>query len=297
MLTTLAQVIANIVADTLVLGVLALGMGIRVRSAQVYDFSYFAMFALGAYLSWALATLGIPFLVSVCVALGTVSLLALLIDLVILRNPLSRNRRLEAMIASLGLFVVVENAISLIAGPETQVLAETPLEVYDLQWLPGAPILNSHQIFAIAASLLVMSVVTAFVISSEWGIRFRATDDNRDLAFALGLRPWRLVSEAQVLCAILAATAGILYALDRDLTPEMALRPMLHVTVAIVLGGLGMLLGPVVGLFAVTTTWHLTGLYFDTQWQDMSVFLLLLIVLLVTPQGLSRTFTGSLRDT
>lgn len=297
MLASLNQVIVNILADTLILSLLALGMGLRVRSAQVYDFSYFAMFALGAYLAWSIASLtGIGLVAACMVSLLCAAVIALLMDTLVLRHPLKRRRHLEAMIASLGIFVVIENAISLIAGPDTKILDQAPSTVYVLDWIVGSPIVNSRQLVAIAISIVVMVILTLFISTSRWGLRFRATDDNRELALALGLRPWRLVSETQLLCAALAALSGLLFALDRDLTPDMAIRPMLHVTVAIVLGGLGTLLGPVAGLLAVTATWHLTGLFFATQWQDISVFVVLLVILSVTPRGLSGSLTGSLRN-
>ena len=297
MLATMIQIVLNILADTLVLGGLALGMGLRVRSAQVYDFSYFAMFALGAYLAWAIALYGGIALVSASfLAIVIVSAIALLIDTTLFRSPLIQKRNLEAMIASLGLFVVFGNTIALLAGPDTKLLAQDASTTYILDWIVGSPVINSHQIFAAGIGILVIALVTILISNSRWGLRFRATDDDRELALALGLRPWRLVSETQVLCAALAALSGILYALDRDLTPEMAIRPMLHVTVAIVLGGLGTLFGPVAGLLVVTTTWHFTGYFIGTQWQDMSIFLILLIVLMVTPRGLSASLTGSLRN-
>lgn len=298
MFTTLSQIALNIVADTVVLGVLALGMGMRVRSAQVYDFSYFAMFLLGAYVAWSIVSLsGTALVIASLLALVVASATALLVDLAVLRSPLIQGRSLEAMIASLGVFVIAENAISLVAGADTKVLAQDPPIAHTLDWLIGSPILNSHQLFGLLTGALVILLVVTLLATSKWGLRFRAADDNRELALALGLRPWRLVSETQILCAALAALSGILYALDRDITPDMAIRPMLHVTVAIVLGGLGTLLGPVIGLLAVTTTWHVTGFFLETQWQDLSVFLILLIVLLVTPQGLSGTLTGTLRNT
>lgn len=298
MLAVLSQIVVNIIADTLVLGLLAIGMGLRVRSAQFYDFSYFAMFAIGAYLIWFFTSVvGLAIFLAIFSSILILGGIAYLIDIVLLRKPLLDGHRLETMIASLGIFVVIENLLSLLAGPDNKLILNTPAGVYNLSWLPGEPVLNSHQIAGSAISLLVIILLVTYILKSTWGIRFRATDDNRNLALAMGLRPWRIVSEMQVVCVILAGVSGILYGLDRDLVPEMALRPMLHVTIAIVLGGLGTIMGPFWGLLVVTAVWHLSGLFFDTKWQDASVFIMLLGVLVMMPKGLSGNLSGALRQT
>lgn len=296
-MSVLSQIMVNILADTLVLGLLAVGMGLRVRSAQFYDFSYFSMFALGAYLIWFFTSIvGLNITLAIFTTIIILGVIAYAVDILLLRKPLLDGHRLETMVASLGIFVVIENLLSLLAGPDNKLILNNSAVVYTLSWLPSEPVLNSHQVTGSAISLFIIIFLVTYILKSTWGIRFRATDDNRNLALAMGLRPWRIVSEMQVVCVILAGLSGILYGLDRDLVPEMALRPMLHVTIAIVLGGLGTLMGPFWGLLVVTSIWHFSGLFFDTKWQDVSVFIMLLGVLISMPKGLSGNLTGALRQ-
>jgi branched-chain amino acid transport system permease protein len=255
-------------------------------------------YVLGSYLTWGLSELiGISFLLLLPIALILTGIIAHVLDLFIFHPALKAGRRLEAMIASLGALVVIENILFLLAGPDTKFLELESTRLFQFSSSFGFVAINSNQLIQCFVSIILLVLLTLMITKSNWGIRFRAVDSNRELAVALGLRPWRLISEAQLLCACIAALSGVLFALDRDLVPDMTLRPMLHVTVAIVIGGLGRLLGPVLGAIVVTSTWHIAGVVFDTQWQDASVFVMLLLILLISPQGITGALSSSLRDT
>lgn len=293
-----SQVFFNILIDASLLGLFSFGMSIRIRSAQVYDFSYFSMFVLGAYLTWGILELtGLNFLFTVLIAITILGITALTIDVIIYRSPLLAGRRLEAMIASLGLLVVVENLLFILAGPDTKIFRIESTKPLQFDSGFGLVFVSGVQLTQLLVSSGLLVFLTIILNKSDWGVRFRAVDSNRNLAFSLGLRPWRLISEAQILCACLAGLSGILFALDRNLVPDMVLRPMLHVTVAIVIGGLGKFLGPVIGAVAVTFAWHVAGIYLGTQWQDASVFVMLIFILLFFPRGLTGKLNTILRET
>jgi branched-subunit amino acid ABC-type transport system permease component len=82
-----------------------------------------------------------------------------------------------------------------------------------------------------------------------------------------------------------AGAAGILVALDTDLNPTMGLRVLLMSVTAVIVGGEGRIHGVAIGALLVGATQHLGVLRLDTQWQDAIVFALLIVFLIVRPQG------------
>lgn len=210
-----------------------------------------------------------------------------------MRDLLAKHRTLGALIASLGVMVVIENGLALLAGPDNKVLRHGPAYSSPIgSWA----VMTDVQVGAVVGAVVLLVGTSAALGLSRWGARFRAVASNRDLALAHGLQPWLVVTQVQVLIGVLTGLAGIVFALDRDLTPDMPLRPMLYVTAAVAIGGLSRNMGPVLGAGVVAVTWHSAGVLIDTRWQDAAVFALLLAVLVLNPRGLAGAFVGAIRQ-
>jgi len=183
------------------------------------------------------------------------------------------------MLVSLGLLIVVENVIALCFGDQRVAM---PVDVQAVSVL-GAR-LTVTQIVAIAASALLF-VCLAALFQTRLGVRIRAVANDVDLAATCGLRVDHVILFATVISGMTGALAGILWALDNDLTPAMGFRPLLYGLVGAIVGGFrgmaGALLGGLfVGLIGCCALWIL-----PTQWQDGIVFVILVAFLLLRPEG------------
>lgn len=83
----------------------------------------------------------------------------------------------------------------------------------------------------------------------------------------------------------LAGIAGILVALDVDMTLTMGMNMLLMGVVAMMIGGVGSFWGIVLGSLLLATAQNLAVWYISSQWMDASAFIILLIFLLFRPQG------------
>jgi branched-subunit amino acid ABC-type transport system permease component len=88
-----------------------------------------------------------------------------------------------------------------------------------------------------------------------------------------------------MLGSAIAGLAAILAAFDTDLTPVMGFKALLGAVVAVIVGGRGSILGVLLGGLLVGMAQHLVVWKLPAQWQDTSVFVILVVFLLFRPQG------------
>jgi branched-chain amino acid transport system permease protein len=113
----------------------------------------------------------------------------------------------------------------------------------------------------------------------------RAVANDSELSSALGLNSGRVIAVAFALGSALAGVAAIFIAYDTDLTPMMGFRAILMGVVAVIVGGVGSIPGALVGGLFVGLAQHLGVWKLPTQWQDAIVFLILIVFLVLRPQG------------
>jgi branched-chain amino acid transport system permease protein len=113
----------------------------------------------------------------------------------------------------------------------------------------------------------------------------RAVASDSELAKLSGIKSDRIILISFAIGSALAGIAGILVALDVDMTPTMGMNMLLMGVVAMIIGGVGSIRGIVLGSLLLATAQNLAVWYISSQWMDASAFVLLLIFLLFKPEG------------
>ena len=137
--------------------------------------------------------------------------------------------------------------------------------------------------------VVVLLAMTWLLRRTRTGTAIRAVADNHDLAESSGIAVDRIVSLVWVLCGGLAALGGILYGLSTNITFDMGLLLLLSMFAAIVLGGLGNAYGAVLGAVLIGVVQEMSGLLIDTAYKFVVALLVLIVVLLIRPQGILGT--------
>jgi branched-chain amino acid transport system permease protein len=275
-----------------------LGFALEYRVTNFFNFSFAAVFAVGAYSCWAIIKLfklesaniiSLPFILAATGGVIAASLLGWLLEVIFYR-PLRRRQAtpLILLLASLGIFVVIQNTISLLAGDNVKVISPgsiTPGLHFPLPF--GATVyLTKVQLGAFLTALglgLALSLILKF---SLWGKKLRAVSNDTQLASIFGINTNRIHASVHAIGGALAGVAAIWMALDTDLTPLLGFRVLVMTMAAMVMGGVGNLPGVVFGAMIIGIIQNLVAIQVDTKWQDTAVFLLLLGFLLFRPQGL-----------
>ena len=193
---------------------------------------------------------------------------------------------LSLMVVSIGLSFALRSLIQLYFGG-------LPVAYPDFAGQPaidllGIPMVPKH-LATIGVSLAVLFLVTQFLQRSRTGTAMRAVSDDRDLAESSGIDVDRVIQVTWILAALLAALGGIFYGLNESVSYDMGFRVLLLLFAAVVLGGLGTAYGVMVGGFAVGIVVEMSTLWLPAELKVVSGLVILIIMLLVRPQGIFGT--------
>lgn len=278
----LNQLIVNGLIAGAIIALLAVGFTVLYSGSQFFVFTYGASYTWAAYTPLLLAG-KLPHALAAVFGVALAVVVGMLLEVSVFRSIRSRrSSALILMLASIGGYVVLQNIISVIFGDSTRsVRSWTVREGYPI----FAARVTDIQILIAAASIGVSIMTWLLLEFTGLGRRLRAVANDVELARVVGIDVDRTILFATVLGSTLAGIAGVLISLDTDLVPTMGFQALLLGVVACIVGGVNSIKGAVIGGMFVGLAQHLGVWKLPTQWQDAIVFLILILFLLVRPQG------------
>lgn len=142
------------------------------------------------------------------------------------------------------------------------------------------------QVVAIAISLIILAGVGLFLERTRAGTALRAVRDSPDLSESSGINVNKVIALTWTLGAALAAIGGLFFGLTESVQWDMGFRLLLLMFAAVILGGLGTAYGAMVGGFVVGMAVEMSTLFIPTEIKNVVGLGLLIIVLLLRPQGI-----------
>ena len=282
------MIILQFIANGLVMGsiyaLVALGFALIYNTTRIFHIAYAVLYMFSPYMFLSLYNyIGCPFYVAFIVSIFLTVLLSLAIEQFVYQ-PLNRiNSSLNiVMISSIGVMIVVINAIALFYGNETKIINNNISQTVSL----NAIILTDIQLWQFGVSLAIIGLFFLFLKYTKFGIRTRAIRDNDTLSrvFTINVKKIRLILFA--LSAFFVAVAGNLVAYDVGMDPYVGMPILLTAVVALIVGGVGNFAAPVLGGFIIGMMQSITVLISSARWQDAVIFTLLIIFLMFRPQGI-----------
>ena len=247
------------------------------HAAIITSSAYFVLFFLNKF--------SIPFPISVVFAIATAVLLGILCEVLIYRQMRKRNvPALAYLIASIGLYVVLQNCISLYFRDDTKIINTGEIKVGNQIF--GAYI-TTIQLVTIGVSFVLFVSVNFFLQFSSTGKSIRAVSSNSELSNIYGINSNKIILISFGIGSALAAIAGILSAMDTNMTPTFGFNLLLYGVVAMIIGGVGSTRGLMAGSLLVATAQHLAAYYIDTKWMDAVTYIILILFLIWKPLGFS----------
>lgn len=251
---------------------------------QFFHFAHAALFTFGAYFCLLFKVyLGLPMWLAVLLAVGCSAVLGCLMDVAVYRRL--RRRKASPMIlllASLGMYIVLQNVVSMVFGDDTKSIRSG--EVREGLNVFGARI-TPIQIGIILTSVVLVVAVAVLLKKTKFGKAIRAVANDPELAGLSGIESRRVILWTFALGSALAGIAGILVALDVDMTPTMGMNALMMGVVAVVIGGVGSVSGVAMGALLLGLAQHLGVLKISSQWQDAIAFVILFLFLMIRPEG------------
>jgi branched-chain amino acid transport system permease protein len=283
------QGIASGVVTGCVYALIAISLVIIYKSSDVINFAGGELVMLGGYLGmFALLWLGLPYLLIFPFAALVIFVVGASFDRIVLTRMLGRavpgQSVLVAMvIATVGLSYVVKGAVRVV--PYTEEVRRLPPFSQGQPIFIGPVVLQHQDVAIVLAAIVIMAMLWAFFSLTMTGKALRATSQNPRAAALVGI-PVRLMSmTAWGLAAALAGIAGILLAPKLLLTPDSGVVVILALAAAII-GGFTSLPGCVAGGILLGVVQNLIGLFVSSRAISLAPFLVIMVVLLLRPQGL-----------
>lgn len=288
LIETLQFVYAPQVVNGLAIGVavilMALGLTIIFGLLDVINMAHGEFYALGAYLGITLVARGVSFWL--CLALVPVAMAAIgycTERALIQRVFHSKDRHILTLLLTFGLATIAEDAFKLVYGPNPY-KPESPIggasEVLGV-------VLPNYRLFLIVAGAAIIVAVWLAVYRTSLGAMVRAAAFDRHMAASLGVPVERVYAGTFAFGVALAGLSGVLLAPIYSAFPTMGKDFILMAFSVVIVGGMGSIKGAVIAGLVLTQVQSLSSLYISPVWGEPLVFGIMVLFLMVRPQGLA----------
>lgn len=281
-----SQILINILLTSSIYLLAANSFSLIYYPIKFFHIAHAAIITSAAYFTFLFATkLSFPFAVSIIAAIAFAICIGLMFETLFYRSMRKRNAStLAYLIASIGLYTVLQNCISLFFGDDTKIIRRGVVTAGNEIF--GAYITNI-QIITIVVSVLLFIAINLFLQFTSVGKSIRAVSSNPQLCDIYGINSNKIILIAFGIGSALAAVVGILSAMDTNMTPTFGFNLLLYGVVVMIIGGVGSTRGLVAGALLVATAQHLAAYYIDTKWMDAVTYISLILFLIWRPLGFS----------
>jgi branched-chain amino acid transport system permease protein len=280
---TYANVVVAGVLTGLVYGLSALGLSVIFGVMRIVNFAHGEMMVMGMFLALVLFRwLGLDPLWSMPIAAGALFVFGYLLQALLVYRVAHLPDHLQFLLLA-GVATVLVSAGQMVFGPDARgVQVGYALDSYVL----GPLIVDKVRLVAGAAAFGVAALLFAFFRYTLLGKAIRACADNRQGALVIGLDVARLYALTFGIGAACIGAAGAIILLLVDVHPYLAPGYTLLAFVIVIVGGLGSMPGALLGGVLIGASEALAGFLFVPSLKSAFSFAVLIVVLLLRPQGL-----------
>ncbi|MCS7172086.1 MAG: branched-chain amino acid ABC transporter permease [Armatimonadetes bacterium] len=264
----------------LVLALTVAGFSLSFGILRIVNVAHGEFFMLGAVLAWTVVTATGSFPLALLLAPAAVMALAVAVDRLVLR-PL-RYAAQPTVVATLGVLYVLQQLTLLLYGPEARGVAAPFGATVEFPWFGY----SGYKLAVAGLSAALLAGLGALLRRTDLGLVMRATQQDPEMAVALGVPVERVYTMVFALSAGMAAVAGVLVMPVQQAHYLMGLDTLLLSFVVVILGGLGSLGGTVAASLLVGWMDSLVSLFFTPTLARIFATLMVALVLVVRRDGL-----------
>ncbi|HEY7268106.1 MAG TPA: branched-chain amino acid ABC transporter permease [Solirubrobacterales bacterium] len=262
----------------------AVGLTLVYGILKLVNFAHGDFLTFGAYMAYLVnVTWGMPLVVGVFWAMVATAILGLLLERVLWRPMRNKHAGLlQLILMSIGLAFLLRAIIQWFWSTDIRVLDVNSTSTVDFLGLR----IGQTQLIVVIVGVVVLVGIGLMLRLTLLGKRMRALSDDLELAETAGIDTGRVITYTWIFAGALAGLAGVLAAATTNLKPEMGFELLLPIFAAVILGGIGDAFGALAAgmVIGVMTEW--STLVIDARWKTAVGFLVLIIVLILRPQGI-----------
>lgn len=281
----LLQLTLNGITLGLLYALIAVGLALIFGVLEIINFAHGELLMIGAFaMAFALPAVGLLY----WPALAAAVIAAALGGLVLYELFLSRLRTGEFERS-----ILITLALSIIIVHVVQYLFTADPRIVDTQYgfagvSIGAIRITWTRVIGAAAALAAFALLYALLKHTQFGRAMRAIAQNREAALMVGIRPRVVARNAVVLATALCGLAGAALAPIQIVTPMMGQFLIFKAFALVIVGGLGNIPGTIAAAIGLGLIESWIGGFFEIVWQEAAVFVVMIGVLFLRPDGLFK---------
>jgi branched-chain amino acid transport system permease protein len=282
MLDFLQQLVSGLALGC-IYGLIALGFVLIYKATEVINFAQGDLMMLGGFVAYTYITLiGLNYWLGFLLAVLTMGVVDMVIERFVIR-PILGFPLFSIIMVTIGLGFLLRSMAGMIWGTD-DLKIEAPFSEGVLRI--GDLVLAYDKLSVIVVTVILIAVLYVFFNRTRLGTAMRATSENMLAAYYMGIPVKRVVSLVWAISAMVAGVAGELLAPITFVHSNVGLALGLKAFPAAVLGGFGSIPGALVGGLIIGVVETRAGFYLPQGWKDVAPYIILLLVLLLRPEGL-----------
>ena len=262
----------------------AVGLTLVYGILKLVNFAHGDFLTFGAYMAFLVnVTWGAPLIVAIFWAMAMTALIGILFER-LLWGPMRTKRAgfLQLILMSIGLAFLLRAIVQWFWSTEIRSLDVNTTDSVDVLGLR----IGQTELMVVIVGVVVLVAVGMMLRFTLLGKQMRALSDDLELAETAGIDTRRVILYTWIFSGALAGLAGVLAGSITNLRPELGFELLLPIFAAVILGGIGDAFGALAAgmVIGVMTEW--STLIIDARWKTAVGFIILVVVLVIRPQGI-----------
>jgi branched-chain amino acid transport system permease protein len=270
-----------------VYGLMAVGLTLIWGSLNLLNLAHGAIYVGGGYVAYTfMAGFGVSWIIAFPAAilasalLGTILYFAVVVPM--LGKPGWDN---ASWIATVAISTLLESAVLLVYGPEAKAMPA----VIDGAFNIGNVVFRYQSVLVCAVAVALLVLLHLFLKTSRHGLAIRAVSQQIDAARLVGVPVALVFLIVMAVSAAMSGLAGAMLTSVLVLSPTAGFVPMLKALIVTIFGGLGSVKGTIIAAYVIGLLEAFVQAYAGIAWSLPALFLFIIVMLLVRPQGLFGT--------
>ena len=267
-----------------VYGLMALGLTLVWGAVRLLNLAHGAIFVVGAYAAYfVVSRLGLPILVALPFGVLVAAAFAYAMHVLLIRPVIGKpGFDNSTLIATVGISIAVSAAAILIFNPTYKVIPALIVGNYTVSDVQ----ITKQGLLVVGTSLALFGLVYLFLTYTRLGMAIRAVSQQQEAASLMSIPVERTYGIVIAISGALAGLAGVLLSPFFFLNPNSGFNPMIQALIVTIFGGLGSVRGALVAGFVLGIFESFVEVYYGVAWAQPGVFLLIILMLILRPNGL-----------
>ena len=266
-----------------VYALMASGLTLVFGVMDIINIGQGALVILGAYLSYVLEqNLHIDLFVGLLITMPVMFALGVLIEVLFIR-PIRRDRTMFSILVTFGVALIIEGVLNLIFSANYvqlhawYVTASFPVAGFYLSYI---------YVFGFLLAVVLLGGLYLLLYRTKFGHSLRATMQNRTAAELVGIDVERVSAIAFGIGVALTAAGGMAFGATTSFNANSAYDLISRLLAIVIFGGMGSLQGALIASLGMLVIEDVTSVIWSPVWASTVFFILLVVILLLRPQGL-----------